>query len=78
LTSELNTAGSKLTIHVSMSRPVRRDSTDNYCDMYNDSLRAGRSGDGIPVEARFSAPVHTGLGAHPAFYTIGNRSLSRG
>ena len=38
---------------------------------YSDSLRAGRSGDRIPVEARFSAPVQTGPGAHPASYTMG-------
>ena len=25
----------------------------------------------IPVEARFSAPVQTGSGAHQAFYTVG-------
>ena len=30
-----------------------------------------RSGDRIPVEARFSAPVQTGPGAHPASCTIG-------
>ena len=30
------------------------------------TLRAERFGDRIPVEARFSAPVHTGFGAHPA------------
>jgi hypothetical protein len=29
---------------------------------YSDSLRAGRSGDRIPVEARLSEPVQTYLG----------------
>jgi hypothetical protein len=38
-------------------------------------LRAGRSEDRIPVEARFSAPVQTGLGAHPASYTMGTGSF---
>ena len=33
------------------------------------SLRAGRSGDRIPVGSRFSEPVQTGPGAHPTFYT---------
>ena len=32
---------------------------------------AGRSGNRIPVEARFSAPVQTGPGAHPASCTMG-------
>jgi len=36
---------------------------------------AGRSGDWIPVEARFSAPVHTGPGAHPASCTMGTGSF---
>jgi hypothetical protein len=37
---------------------------------YNDWPGAGRSGDLIPVEARFSAPVQTGSGAHPTSYTM--------
>jgi hypothetical protein len=39
---------------------------------------ATRSGDRIPVGARFSAPVQTDPGAHRACYTIGTGSLSRG
>ena len=42
---------------------------------YSDWLRAGRSGDRIPVEARFSAPVQTAPGAHPASCTMGTRSF---
>jgi hypothetical protein len=38
---------------------------------YSDWLRAGRSGDRIPVEARFSAPVQTCPGSHPASCTMG-------
>jgi hypothetical protein len=39
------------------------------------SVRAGRSEDRIPVGARFSTPVQTGPGAHPASYTMGTGSF---
>jgi hypothetical protein len=42
---------------------------------YSDQLGAGRSGDRIPVEARFSAPVQTGPGPHPAPCTMGTGSF---
>ena len=43
---------------------------------YSDSLRAGWSGDRIPVGARFSAPVQTGPGAHLASCTMGTGSFA--
>jgi hypothetical protein len=46
-----------------------------YLSRYNDSLRAGSSGDQIPVRARFSAPVHKIPGAHPAFYSMDTASF---
>ena len=42
---------------------------------YRDWLRAGRSGDRIPVAAIISAPVHTGPGAHPASCTMDTGSF---
>ena len=42
---------------------------------YSYWVRAGRSGDRILVEARFSAPVQTGPGAHPASCTMGTGSF---
>jgi hypothetical protein len=42
----------------------------------SDSLRAGRSGVRIPVNARFSAPVQTVPVAHLTFCTVGTGSFS--
>ena len=42
---------------------------------YSYWLRTGRSGDRISVGARFSAPVQTGPGAHPASCTMGTGSF---
>ena len=40
-----------------------------------DSLRPRRSGDRIPVGARFPATIQTGSGDHPASCTMGTGSL---
>ena len=39
------------------------------------TLQTGPSADRIPVQARFSAPVQTGPGAHPASSTTGTVSF---
>ena len=49
-----------------------------YLSRYSDLPWAARSGYRISVEARLSAPVQTGPRPHPASYTMGTGSLSRG
>jgi hypothetical protein len=45
-----------------------------YCSQY--TINVGRPHrDRIPVRARFSAPVQTGSGAHPASHTMGSPSF---
>jgi hypothetical protein len=46
-----------------------------WLSRYSDRLRAGRSGNQIPVGARFFAHVKTGPGAHPASCTMGTGSF---
>jgi len=45
---------------------------------YAKSLRAGRTGDRNPMWVRFSAPIQTDPGAHPACFIMGTGSHSRG
>ena len=54
------------------------DCTANKCGPGSVWLRAGRSGDRIPVGAGFSTPVQTGPGAHPASCTMDTGSFPRG
>ena len=55
---------SKFSLHVRTCGPW-------LLSWYSDSLRAGRSGDLIPVGTRFSAPIQTGPGAHPVQWRAG-------
>jgi hypothetical protein len=47
----------------------------SHLSEYSDLLRDGRSGDRIPLVARYSAPVQTDSEAHPASFTMGTRSF---
>ena len=65
-------------------RPWQEAYTKNHLAVFTtfiispDLLRTGQCGDRIPVEAKTSATVQAGPGAHSALNTTGNGSLSRG
>jgi hypothetical protein len=56
---------------------LERRSRLGLLSRYSDWMRAGRFGDRIPVGAKFSVPLQTGPGSHPAFCKTGARSLFR-
>jgi hypothetical protein len=75
---------STLLVHIFTARFLKSNFTSliyfsidwtEYLSRYSDWLRAGRSGDRIPVGARFFAHVQTGFRAHPASCTMGTGSL---
>jgi hypothetical protein len=64
-------------MHIPSCFLVQTFSTEpsQFVSRYSDSLRAGLSGDRIPLGARFSAPVQTGSGAHPVSCKMGTGSF---
>ena len=54
---------------------IDKKSGPGLLSRYSDTLRAGGSGDRIPVEVRLTAPVQAGPWTHPALYTMGTGSF---
>ena len=67
----------KKKLHLTFYSTLIQASWARQLSRYSDWLRAARSGDRIPVGARFSEPVQTGPGAHPASCTMGTGSFPR-
>jgi hypothetical protein len=51
------------------------DDENGQLSWYCDSIRAGRSGDRIPLWVIFSVPVQTGPVVYPASYAMGTGSF---
>jgi hypothetical protein len=70
---------SVLRLHITSNVPanaiIPKRPASEYCFRYIKLIRAGRSGDRIPVEVKFSVPVQTGPEAHPASCTMGTGSF---
>ena len=69
---------SDLLVSYQMHRTLFSHSAYGGSKRHVDSLRVGRFGVRIPVRARFSPLVQTGLEAYTASFTIGTGALSRG
>ena len=55
---------------------ISTNDRSGYLSRYNDTPRAGQSGNRMPVGARFFAPFLSRPGPHPASCTMGTRSFS--
>jgi hypothetical protein len=60
------------------TEPLNEMCGQRQCSRYTDSIRAGRSGGRIPVQARFSVPVQTGPGDYPVSCTMDTGTVSWG
>ena len=60
----------KKKLHLTFYSTLIQASWARQLSRYSDWLRAARSGDRIPVGARFSEPVQTGTGLHPISYAM--------